>query len=81
MLTIAYGVIAWGYLVGKRLRTPRIGVATGLGVVLVVALTQVLGLIPVVGELITGGLLLAGLGAVVVTYFGVRPFEPVLLPE
>lgn len=81
MLTIAYGVIAWGYLVGKRLSTPRVGVATGFGVVAVVALTQVLGLIPFVGELITGGLLLTGLGAVVVTYFGLRTFEPVVLPE
>ncbi|WP_331234023.1 bactofilin family protein [Natronorarus salvus] len=81
MLTTAYGVLAWGYLVGERLNTPRVGVATGLGVVAVVALTQLLGLIPFVGELITGVLLLTGLGAVVVTYFGLRPFEPVVLPE
>jgi hypothetical protein len=80
-VTIAYGIIALGYLVGQRLDTPRIGLATGLGVVGIMALLQVAGAVPILGDLITAVLLLIGLGAVVVTYFGLQGFEPVSLPE
>jgi len=44
-------------------------------------LLQVIGVIPILGDLIAGGLLLTGLGAVVLTYFGLQEFEPVSLPE
>ncbi len=81
LLTIAYGIIALGYLAGQHLHTPRVGLATGLGVVGIVALVQVIGVIPILGDLIAGGLLLTGLGAVVLTYFGLQEFEPVSLPE
>lgn len=78
---IAYGIIALGYLVGQQLNTSRVGLATGLGVVAVMVLLQVIGVIPILGDLIGGGLLLTGLGAVVLTYFGLQEFEPVSLPE
>lgn len=81
LVTIAYGIIALGYLAGQQLDTPRIGLATGLGVVAVMAVLQVAGAVPILGDLIVGGLLLIGLGAVVVTYFGLQKFEPVSLPE
>lgn len=84
MLTIAYGIIALGYLVGQHVRqqldTPRIELATALGVVAIMALLQVVTVIPLLGDLIVGGLLLTGLGAVVLTYFGLQEFEPVTLP-
>ena len=81
LLTIAYGIIGLGYLAGKQLDTPRVGLATGLGVVGIMALLQVAGAVPILGDLIAGGLLLIGLGAVVVTYFGLQKFEPVSMPE
>ncbi|SDK58744.1 hypothetical protein [Natronorubrum texcoconense] len=81
LVTIAYGIIGMGYLAGKRLDTPRVGLATGLGVVGIMMLLQVVGAVPILGDLIAGGLLLIGLGAVVVTYFGLQEFEPVSLPE
>ncbi len=81
MLTIAYGVIALGYLVGQQLETPRVGLATALGVVAIMAFLQVIGVVPILGDLIVAGLLLIGLGAVVLTYFGLQEFEPVTLPE
>ena len=76
MLTIAYGVVSLGYLVGSRLDTPRTGLATSVGVVAVVALLQVLEMIPFVGDFVAVAILVTGLGAVVLTYFGLQRFEP-----
>ncbi|SEQ97430.1 bactofilin family protein [Natrinema salaciae] len=81
LLIISYGIIALGYLAGQQLNTPRVGLPTGLGTVAIMVLLQVIGLIPILGDLIAGGLLLTGLGAVVLTYFGLQEFEPVSLPE
>lgn len=77
LFTIAYGVIAWGYRVGSRLSTSRIGLATAMGVIAVMAILQVVTLVPIVGDLLAIGLLLSGLGAVVITFYGLRRFEPV----
>ncbi|USZ71415.1 hypothetical protein [Natronosalvus halobius] len=81
LVAIAYGIIGLGYLAGKLLDMPRVGLATGLGVIGIMVLLQVAGAVPILGDLIAGGLLLIGLGAVVVTYFGLQKFEPVSLPE
>jgi hypothetical protein len=55
---------------------------TVAGVVLVVIGMQLVGSIPLVGDLIVVAvLLLLGLGAVVVTYFGATHFRPAVLPE
>ena len=81
LVTIAYGIIALGYIAGQQLDTPRVGLATGFGIIGVMVLFQVVGVVPILGDLITGALLLIGFGAVVVTYFGLQEFEPVSLPE
>lgn len=81
MLAIAYGVLAWGYLLGAQLETDRADFATAVGVVAVMIVLQVLGFVPLIGELVAIGILLTGLGAVVVTYFGLSQFEPAILPE
>jgi hypothetical protein len=54
---------------------------TVAGVVLVVIGMQLVGSIPLVGDLIVVAVLLLGLGAVVVTYFGATHFRPAVLPE
>ena len=81
VLSIGYGILAWGYLVGTRLQISRVDIATSVGVVAVVIFLHIIGFVPVIGELVTIGVLLTGLGAVVVTYFGLSRFEPVALPE
>lgn len=81
LITLAYGVIAWGHLLGRRLNRLSTGRATALGVVIVVILTQLVSLIPLIGDLIVIGALAGGLGAVVLTYFGAATFKPAALPD
>ena len=81
LLSIGYGILAWGYLVGTQLRTARVDLGTSAGVVVVMIFLHVIGFVPVIGELVAIGVLLTGLGAVVVTYFGLSRFEPAILPE
>lgn len=81
LLSIGYGILAWGYLVGTRLMSSRVDIATSAGVVAVMVFLHVAGFVPVIGELVTIAVLLIGLGAVVVTYFGLGRFEPAMLPE
>ncbi len=80
LLTIAYGILGLGYLVGQRSGIERADVAAAAGVVAVMALLQVFQFVPVVGTLAGGAILLAGLGAVVITCYGLAPFEPPTLP-
>ena len=79
--TLGYGVIGWGHLIGKRLPIRHDRFSTVVGVVLVAIGIQVTGSIPLVGDLIVVAVLLLGLGAVVVTYYGVSRFRPVALPD
>ncbi|EJN57582.1 hypothetical protein HSB1_39430 [Halogranum salarium B-1] len=44
-------------------------------------LLYVAGFVPVIGGLVTIGVILTGVGAVVVTHFGLIRFEPMLFPE
>ncbi len=81
VLTLCYAVIAWGHLIGTRLNIRRHGLATGLGVIIVVAVLQLVGLVPLVGDVVVFGVLLSGVGAVIITYYGVAPFRPVSLPR
>ncbi|MFA9429427.1 polymer-forming cytoskeletal protein [Egicoccus sp. AB-alg2] len=81
LVALGYGVIALGFLVGRWL--PGVGPvpATALGVVAVMAALQLAGAIPLVGDLAVGALLASGLGAVLLTYFGLAPFTPARFPD
>ncbi|HSM45942.1 MAG TPA: hypothetical protein VK969_13075 [Acidimicrobiia bacterium] len=81
LATLGYGVIGWGHLIGNRLPIRHERLSTVAGVVLVVIGMQLAGSIPLVGDLIVVAVLLVGLGAVVVTYYGVTRFRPVVLPD
>lgn len=81
LATLGYGVIGWGHLIGNRLPIRHERLSTVAGVVLVVIGMQLAGSIPLVGDLIVVAVLLLGLGAVVVTYFGVTRFRPAVLPD
>jgi hypothetical protein len=77
-----YGVVALGALLGTRL--DRVGLegprATALGVVGVSVLAELLSFVPL-GDVVVLLAATTGVGAVLVTYLGVRPFEPPSIPE
>lgn len=76
VVAVAYGYLGLGHLAGRRLPVARRDVATGAGTLGVGVLLDALPVVPVVGGLVALAVSLLGLGAVVVTYFGVVPFEP-----
>jgi hypothetical protein len=82
VLVAGYGVAAFGHLLGRRL--DRVGLrgppATALGVVLVSVLAELLSFVPL-GDVVVLLAATAGVGAVLITYLGVRPFEPATIPE
>lgn len=78
---VAFGIVALGHAAGARVPRLHERWATPVGVVVVMAALQVLGLVPVLGDLAALAVLLAGLGAVMVTSFGLRDFRPDVLPE
>lgn len=77
---ISFGIVALGHAVASRTRVDERW-ATPAGVVVVMAALQVLGLVPVVGDLAALAVVLAGLGAVMVTSFGLQRFQPDVLPD
>ena len=79
VLTLGYGLVAWGHFLGSIIPIRRPRVATGVGVVLAVIGVQVAGAIPFLGDLLVGVVLLVGVGAVLITYYGVSPFRPAAL--
>jgi hypothetical protein len=81
VIVLGFGVLGLGQLVGSRLPGVSGRAAAVVGVVAVVVGLQLVGLIPLVGDLAVIAALMAGVGAVVVTYFGVARFRPVELPE
>jgi hypothetical protein len=81
LLSVAYAYVAFGHLLGTLVPVDRREVASAVGAVVFFALTTVLGWVPVVGGLIQLLLVVTGLGAVLVTYFGLSEFEPVTLPD
>ena len=81
LLTLGYGLIAWGHLIGTRLPLHHPTLATALGVVVLVGGLTLVGLVPIVGDLVVAAVALSGVGAVLVTYYGVAPFRTVQLPD
>jgi hypothetical protein len=81
LVAIAYGIVALGHLTGRHLPIARAGRATAAGVVVVMVAFQLLASIPIAGDLVVMGMVLAGLGAVLLTYFGLTRFVPATLPE
>lgn len=78
LLSVAYAVVAFGYLVGERLPIGRPGLASAVGTALFALALDLLGSVPLVGATVQLLVLLTGLGAVLVTYYGLREFEPAL---
>jgi hypothetical protein len=80
-LVVVYGQVVFGYLVGTRVPVERVQVATVAGVGVFLFVLEVLGMVPYVGGLVQLGVAAVGFGAVLNTYFGLKRFEPVTIPE
>jgi hypothetical protein len=86
VLVVIYGYVVFGYLLGERVvarygPVERTDIATAVGVVVLMLAFDGLSLIPLLGGLVQIGLLLVAIGAILLTYFGLREFEPPTLPE
>ena len=81
LLTLGYGLIGSGHLIGTLLPIGRPGLATAVGVVVLMGVLTLVSLIPVIGDLVGVALVLTGVGAVLVTCYGVAPFRPEPLPD
>ena len=81
LLAVVYSYAAFGYLVGRRLPVERVDLASAAGVTIFVLAVELLALVPVIGALAQIGLVTIGFGAVIITYFGLREFEPVAIPS
>jgi hypothetical protein len=76
VVVLAYAYVSVGFLVGSYLDADRPGVATAAGAVGFLAASELLGVVPVVGGLVPVVVVLTAVGAVVITYFGLREFHP-----
>lgn len=79
-LAVAFGQVAIGYAMAGPLPVERPGRRAGVGAVLVVVFFQVVELVPLVGSVLVGVISIAGFGAALITYFGLRTFEPPVIP-
>ncbi|WP_254829948.1 polymer-forming cytoskeletal protein [Haloglomus salinum] len=80
-LVVAYSYVVYGSLLGRRLPVERPTLAAALGGAGFVLLMELLSRLPLVGALVQLTLVTVGFGAVLVSYFGLRVFEPPRLPE
>lgn len=79
-LVVAYGYVVYGYLLGRRLPVERPDLAAAMGGAGFVLVMELLGRLPLVGGLVQVTLVTVGFGAVLVSYFGLRAFEPPEIP-
>jgi hypothetical protein len=77
---VVYSYAVFGYLVGRRLPVERVDLASAAGAGLFVIALELLSRIPLFGVLGQGLLVAVGFGAVLITYFGLREFEPAEIP-
>jgi len=77
---VVYSYVVFGYLIGSRLPVERVDLASAAGAGLFVVALELLGRVPLLGILGQALLVAVGFGAVLVTYFGLREFEPAEIP-
>jgi len=75
------GIIGWGHRLGRHLPLHEPGAATAAATAAVVVSLQLVGAVPVVGDIVVGFVLLSGLGAIAITYVGFTEFHPAPLPD
>ncbi|EFW94210.1 hypothetical protein ZOD2009_00210 [Haladaptatus paucihalophilus DX253] len=75
-----YAYISIGSMLGQWMPTDKPGVATAAGAVLFFMASRVLSFFPIVGESLLIAVAVIAMGAVFITYFGLREFQPPQLP-
>lgn len=75
-VVLLYAYLAVGYVLGTSLPVADPRVQTAAGAVGFLTATELLALVPVVGSVVTLVVLLTAVGAVFITYFGLRQFQP-----
>ena len=81
LLVLGYAYVAVGYLIGRVIPTDSPGLATALGALGFSVASRLFGFVPIVGDSVPVVVLIVGLGAVLITYFGLQAFEtPTLGP-
>ncbi|ODR80919.1 hypothetical protein BG842_00505 [Haladaptatus sp. W1] len=75
-----YAYISIGSMLGQWMPTDKPGVATAAGTVLFFMASRVLSFLPIVGESLLIAVAVIAIGAVFITYFGLREFQPPQLP-
>lgn len=80
LLTIGFGALALGQIVGAWLPIEGRSTGTALGTAAVIVAMRLVAEIPILGSIVPPVALLGSLGAVVVTYFGLTTFQPDVLP-
>ncbi|WP_254764944.1 hypothetical protein [Natrinema marinum] len=81
LFVVSYGYVVYGYLLGRHLPFERPGLASAAGTVLFLGLLRALSWLPIVGTWVGLALSVVGVGATLITYFGLSEFEPVQLPK
>jgi hypothetical protein len=76
VLVYLYAYTCLGYLIGRQVEPDRPGVATAIGTVAFLAASDLFTVVPFIGGLVPLLLLATAAGAVVITYFGLRRFQP-----
>lgn len=77
----ALGIIGWGHRLGRHLPLQQPRAATAAGAAVVTVSLQLVGAIPIVGDIVVGFVLLSGVGAITITYLGFTEFHPAPLPD
>ncbi len=80
LASMAFGQVAIGYRLTAPLPITRPTRRAVAGAVIIVLAFEAIGLVPFVGSLVVGAITVTGLGAVLVTYYGIRRFEPPHIP-
>lgn len=80
LLSLAYGQVAIGYQLVGPLGIEQARFRAAVGAPLLVVVLQIAGLVPFLGSLVAGLVALVGFGAALITYYGLRDFEPPTIP-
>lgn len=80
VLLVGYAFLCWGAVVGRRLPIERPGLAAPAGFALLLVGLELVGFVPILDVVVTGALAAVGLGALLVSYVGLRRFQPAEIP-
>lgn len=81
LLIVLFAYVVYGHWIGRHLPVERVDLATVIGLLAFMLAVEALARVPVVGAVAQGALLAVGFGAVLLSYVGLRRFEPATIAE